>query len=52
MALLGTFYRAAREPTQLWRVDGAGHTGGLTAHPSAYEERVIGFLDHALLGKE
>lgn len=26
--------------------------GGLTARPHLYEQRVIGFLDHALLGKE
>ena len=46
------FYRAAGEPKQLWRVEGAGHTGGLDAQPRAYEQRVVGFLDHALLGKE
>jgi dienelactone hydrolase len=46
------FYRAAGEPKRLWRVDGAGHTGGLTAQPRAYEQRVVGFLHHALLGKE
>ena len=46
------FYRAAGGPKQLWRVDGAGHTGGLTAQPRAYEQRVVGFLDHTLLGKE
>lgn len=46
------YYRAAGEPKRLWRVAGAGHTGGLTAQPRAYGERVVGFLDHALLGKE
>jgi dienelactone hydrolase len=46
------FYRAADEPKQLWRVAGAGHTGGLTAQPRAYERRVVGFFDHVLLGKE
>jgi alpha/beta superfamily hydrolase len=45
-------FRAAREPKQVWRVDGAGHTGGLTAQPRAYEKRVVGFLDHALFGKQ
>jgi uncharacterized protein len=43
------FYRAAREPKQLWRVDGAGHTGGYQADPDGYERRVVGFFDHALL---
>ena len=46
------FYRAAGEPKQLWRVAGAGHTGGLTAQPRAYERRVVGFFDHVLLGKD
>jgi fermentation-respiration switch protein FrsA (DUF1100 family) len=45
------FYRAAGEPKQLWRVSGAGHTGGMTARPHAYERRVVGFFDHALLAK-
>jgi hypothetical protein len=46
------YYRAAGEPKQLWRVDGADHTDGLTARPRAYEQRVVRFFDHALLGKE
>ena len=46
------FYRAAGQPKQLWRVPGAGHTKGMTAQPRAYGQRVVGFLDHALLGKE
>jgi uncharacterized protein len=46
------YYRAAREPKQLWRVDGAGHTGGYQSAPAGYERRVVGFLDRALLGKE
>jgi uncharacterized protein len=45
------FYRAAGEPKELWRVSGAGHTGGLTAQPHPYERRVVGFFDRALLGK-
>ena len=28
------------------------HTGGYQARPHEYEQRVIGFLDHALLGTE
>jgi uncharacterized protein len=46
------FYRAAGEPKQLWRVPGAGHTGGLTAQPRTYEQRVVDFFDRALLGRE
>ena len=42
------FYRAAGEPKQFWRVDGAGHTGGYQADPAGYERRVVGFFDHAL----
>jgi dienelactone hydrolase len=43
------FYRAAGEPKQRWRVDGAGHTRGYQADPVGYERRVVGFFDHALL---
>lgn len=43
------FYDAASEPKVLWRVSGAGHTGGMTTQPRAYERRVVGFFDHALL---
>jgi uncharacterized protein len=45
------FYRAAGEPKQLWRVDGAGHTGGYDTDPGGYERRVVGFFDHALLNQ-
>jgi uncharacterized protein len=45
------FYRAAGEPKQLWRVDGAAHTGGYQADPAGYERRVVGFFDHALLNQ-
>jgi alpha/beta superfamily hydrolase len=44
-----TYYDAAGTPKQLWRVPGAAHTGGLSAAPAAYETRVVGFLDQALL---
>ena len=43
------YYRAAGEPKRLWRVDGAGHTGGYHNDPGGYERRVVGFFDHALL---
>ncbi len=46
------YYRAAGRPKQLWRVPGAGHTGGYRADPGVYERRVVAFLDHALLAKE
>jgi uncharacterized protein len=45
------FYGAAGEPKQLWRVDGAGHTGGYRADPSGYERRVVSFFDRALLNQ-
>jgi len=44
------FYDAAREPKTIWRVPGAGHTGGIEAQPAEYERRVVGFFDRALLG--
>lgn len=43
------YYRAAGEPKLLWRVEGAGHTGGYQADPAGYERRVVGFFDLALL---
>ncbi|HEU5211858.1 MAG TPA: hypothetical protein VFU10_03745 [Gaiellaceae bacterium] len=45
-----TFFDAAREPKQMWKVRGSAHTGGLDAQPAEYERRVTGFLDRALLG--
>ena len=44
------FYESAREPKSIWRVPGAGHTGGIEAQPAEYERRVVGFFDEALLG--
>lgn len=35
---------------EIWEVPGAGHTGGLAVAGPAWSERVIGFLDDALLG--
>ena len=46
-----SFYRAAGEPKQRWRVDGAGHTGGYEADPVGYERRVVRFFDQALLNR-
>jgi uncharacterized protein len=46
------YYRAAHAPKALWEIPEAHHTGGFEARPHQYEHRVIGFFDHALLGKE
>jgi len=46
---LNRVYRDAGGSTvTLWEIPRAGHTGGLSAVPAAYERRVIGFLDRAL----
>ena len=45
------FLEAAGPPKQLWEVSGAGHTAALSAQPREYERRVLGFFDHALLGR-
>ncbi len=37
-------FAAAREPKQLWIVDGAVHQDFSVFDPSGYEERVVGFL--------
>lgn len=39
----------AREPKALWTLMRGGHTGALAANPVAYERRVGGFFDAALL---
>ena len=43
------YFDAAGRPKEIWRVPDAGHTGGLTAHPTEYERRVVGFFDRFLL---
>jgi fermentation-respiration switch protein FrsA (DUF1100 family)/uncharacterized membrane protein YidH (DUF202 family) len=43
------FYDAAHEPKAIWRVPGAGHTGGIEARPREYERRVVAFFDRSLL---
>jgi poly(3-hydroxybutyrate) depolymerase len=50
--LTRAFYDAAREPKAIWRVPGAGHTGGIEARPKEYERRVVGFFDRALLSSK
>jgi uncharacterized protein len=44
------YYEAARGPKEYWAAPG-GHTGAIDAAPAAYERRVIGFFDRALLGR-
>jgi uncharacterized protein len=46
------YYAAAGAPKALWKIPEAHHTGGFQARPREYEQRVIGFFDRALLGKE
>ena len=43
------YYAAAGEPKAIWEVPGASHTGGIDAQPRDYEQRVVAFLDDALL---
>ncbi|HET6476427.1 MAG TPA: alpha/beta fold hydrolase [Thermoleophilia bacterium] len=45
------YYDAAFPPKAIWKVPGAGHTGGIEAQPEEYERRVIGFFDRTLLGR-
>ena len=46
---LNRAYRDAGGPTTtLWEIQRAGHTGGISAAPAAYERRVVGFFDRAL----
>jgi poly(3-hydroxybutyrate) depolymerase len=43
------FFEVARGPKERWEVPGSGHIGGIDARPEAYERRVVGFFDRALL---
>lgn len=43
------YFQAASQPKTLWKIDEAGHVGGLEARPREYEERVAGFFDQALV---
>ena len=46
-------YRDLAGPTaELYEIPEAGHTAGLAARPREYEQRVIGFLDQALMADE
>ena len=42
------FYRAARPPKSIWRIDDAHHVGGLDAQPVRYERRVVSFFQRSL----
>ena len=42
---------APNTPTTVWEIPESGHTQGIEARPAEYEQRVIGFLDAALLGR-
>ncbi len=46
------YYRPAGRATRLWRVEGAGHTGGFQADPRGYERRVVDFLARALAPRQ
>ena len=50
-ALTPAYYRAAAQPKALWEIPEAEHTGGLEARPRQYEQRIVDFLDQALLGQ-
>ena len=45
------YYAAAGAPKAIWKIPEAGHTAGYQARPREYEQRVVGFFDHALLGR-
>jgi dienelactone hydrolase len=46
------YHAAAGAPKAIWKIPEAGHTAGYQARPREYEQRVVGFFDHALLGRE
>lgn len=39
----------AREQVTVWTVDGADHTGGYNTQPDEWRQRVVEFLDEALV---
>jgi pimeloyl-ACP methyl ester carboxylesterase len=47
-ALAPVWARVDGRPGVLWHVD-AAHTKGLASHPAAYQQRVLGLFDRALL---
>jgi uncharacterized protein len=50
---LNTGYaEAAKEPVELWTLPDSGHTAAIRDEADAYERRVVGHFDAALLGTE
>jgi dienelactone hydrolase len=47
--LNSVYYERAGEPKEYWLIPEARHTGGLTARPTEYAQRVVGFFDRYLL---
>jgi hypothetical protein len=43
------FHRASPASTVLWELPDSPHTGALRTHRAQWEQRVVGFLDGALL---
>jgi dipeptidyl aminopeptidase/acylaminoacyl peptidase len=48
LPVMQRLFAAAREPKELWIVEGGKHGGFMTLVPAEYESRVIGFLERAL----
>jgi hypothetical protein len=44
-----TYQRLAGDHASIWAMNDARHIKGITAEPQAYERRVVGFFDKALL---
>ena len=45
------FAERAKGPTTVWEVSDGDHTKALETRPQEYEQRVVAFLDDALLGR-
>jgi len=43
------YQRLSGDTTSIWKIPESDHMGGITTRPQEYEQRVIGFFDHALL---
>ena len=46
------YAEAAREPVEFWGLPNGRHTAALREEPEEYRQRVVGFLDEALLGED
>ena len=49
---MNAVYADAGESTQLWTLPDVAHTDAIRAEAAAYERRVVGHLDAALLGRD